>query len=41
MSIYRHHIMTNDGVMIIFDDRTIAVTKEMKYFKETKNVVCQ
>jgi len=27
--------MTNDGVMIIFDDRTIAVTKEMKYFKET------
>lgn len=34
MTKYQHHILTNDGVMIIFDNKTVSVTKEMAYFKE-------
>lgn len=31
---YKHHIATNDGVMIVFDEKTVAVTKEMPCYKE-------
>lgn len=34
MTKYQHHILTNDGVMIVFDNKTVPVTRDMAYFKE-------